>query len=194
MTVDTDDPLNLNDSDLSPSQTTSISAPSTVLTDSTADRVRIATARQVRAVFDRVVLAHDSSIETIVELDRGFRDILESLPESWTLAVDETEPPMVKFQRHFVLEGLHNRVCLTIQASPDPEMISDVSSSRRSSVSTDLYYRKRREIPSTSFQRFVPALVPLRSCRSTLTLYISHFPYQDACLKSARAVVVSTHK
>lgn len=108
--VDTDDPLNLNDSDLSPSQTTSLSAPSTVLTDSTADRVRIATARQVRAVFDRVVLSHDSSAETIQDLDKGFRDILESLPEGWTFAADEQEPAMVKFQRHFVLEGLHNRV------------------------------------------------------------------------------------
>ncbi|GAA5980707.1 hypothetical protein JCM5350_006359 [Sporobolomyces pararoseus] len=143
---DTDDPLNLNDSDLSPSQTTSISAPSTVLTDSTADRVRIATARQVRAVFDRVVLAHDSSIETIVELDRGFRDILESLPESWTLAVDETEPPMVKFQRHFVLEGLHNRI-----------------------------FRLHR---------------PLLSKASRNPKYKFS---ADACLKSARAVVVSTH-
>ncbi|GAA5884601.1 hypothetical protein JCM16303_003676, partial [Sporobolomyces ruberrimus] len=143
---DTDDPLNLNDTDLSPSQTTAISAPSTVLTDSTADRVRIATARQVRAVFDRVVLAHDSSVETIFELDRGFRDILESLPESWTLTVDEGEPPMAKFQRHFVLEGLHNRI-----------------------------FRLHR---------------PLLSKASRNPKYKFS---ADACLKSARAVVVSTH-
>ncbi|GAA5911475.1 uncharacterized protein JCM6883_005771 [Sporobolomyces salmoneus] len=143
---DTDDPLNLNDSDLSPSQTTSVSAPSTVLTDSTADRVRIATARQVRAVFDRVVLAHDSSVEAIVELDRGFRDILESLPESWTMAVDESEPPMVKFQRHFVLEGLHNRI-----------------------------FRLHRPLLS-------------KASRNPKYKFSS-----EACLKSARAVVVSTH-
>ncbi|GAA5928564.1 uncharacterized protein JCM15063_003911 [Sporobolomyces koalae] len=141
----TDDPGNLNDSDLSPSQTTSLSAPSTVLTDSTADRVRIATARQVRAVFDRVVLAHDSSFETIAELDKGFRDILDSLPEGWVLSADD-EPAMVKFQRHFVLEGLHNRI-----------------------------FRLHR---------------PLLSKASRNPKYKFS---AEACLKSARAVVVSTH-
>ncbi|GAA6060062.1 hypothetical protein JCM10212_003023 [Sporobolomyces blumeae] len=146
MHFDTDDPLNLNDSDLSPSQTTAQSAPSTVLTDSTADRVRIATARQVRAVFDRVVLAHDSSIETIQDLDKGFREILEGLPEGWTLAADEQEPPMVKFQRHFVLEGLHNRI-----------------------------FRLHR---------------PLLSKASRNPKYKFS---AEACLKSARSVIVSTH-
>ncbi|GEM07470.1 zn(2)-C6 fungal-type transcription factor [Rhodotorula toruloides] len=107
---DTDDPLNVNDADLSPSKTALIPAPSTVLTDSSADRVRIATARQARAVFDRTVLTKDYSAETIAELDAGFRLILDELPERWTLAADEHEQPMLRFQRHFVLEGLHNRI------------------------------------------------------------------------------------
>ncbi|GAA5868804.1 hypothetical protein JCM1840_005125 [Sporobolomyces johnsonii] len=143
---DTDDPLNLNDSDLSPSTTSFQSAPSSVLTDSSADRVRIATARQVRKVFDHVVLAKDSSYETILELDAGFRTILDELPERWTLAADEQEAPMLRFQRHFVLEGLHNRI-----------------------------FRLHR---------------PLLSKASRNPKYKFS---AEACLKSARAVVVSTH-
>lgn len=69
-------------------------------------------ARQVRAVFDRVELARDWSYSTILDLDAGFRLILDDLPERWTLAADEQEQeaPMQRFQRHFVLEGLHNRI------------------------------------------------------------------------------------
>lgn len=107
---DTDDPLNVNDADLSPSKTALTPAPPTVLTDSSADRVRIATARQARAVFDRTVLTKDYSAQTIADLDAGFRVILDELPERWTLAADEHEQPMLRFQRHFVLEGLHNRI------------------------------------------------------------------------------------
>lgn len=109
---DTDDPLNVNDSDLSPSTTDLVAAPSSVLTDSSADRIHIAMARQVRAVFDRVELARDWSYSTILDLDAGFRLILDDLPERWTLAADEQEQeaPMQRFQRHFVLEGLHNRI------------------------------------------------------------------------------------
>ncbi|GAA5958019.1 hypothetical protein JCM21900_004747 [Sporobolomyces salmonicolor] len=143
---DTDDPLNLNDCDLSPSTTSCQSAPSSVLTDSSADRVRIATARQVRKVFDQVILARDSSYETILELDAGFRTILDELPERWTLAADEQEAPMLRFQRHFVLEGLHNRI-----------------------------FRLHR---------------PLLSKASRNPKYKFS---AEACLKSARAVVVSTH-
>ncbi|GAA5940469.1 hypothetical protein JCM1841_001026 [Sporobolomyces salmonicolor] len=143
---DTDDPLNLNDCDLSPSTTSCQSAPASVLTDSSADRVRIATARQVRKVFDQVILAKDSSYETILELDAGFRTILDELPERWTLAADEQEAPMLRFQRHFVLEGLHNRI-----------------------------FRLHR---------------PLLSKASRNPKYKFS---AEACLKSARAVVVSTH-
>lgn len=109
---DTDDPLNVNDADLSPSTTELTAAPSSVLTDSSADRIHIAMARQVRAVFDRTELARDWSYSTILDLDAGFRHILDDLPERWTLAADgqEQEAPMQRFQRHFVLEGLHNRI------------------------------------------------------------------------------------
>ncbi|GAA6012945.1 hypothetical protein JCM10207_008390 [Rhodosporidiobolus poonsookiae] len=143
---DTDDPLNVNDADLSPSTTAVQSAPSTVLTDSSADRVRIAMARQVRAVFDRVVLAREWTYETVLELDAGFRAILDELPERWTLAADEQEQPMLRFQRHFVLEGLHNRI-----------------------------FRLHRPLLSKAGKN-------------------SKYKYSaEACLKSARAVVVSTH-
>lgn len=49
---------------------------------------------------------------TVLELDSGYHDILESLPDQWTLEVSaaETEQPMLRYQRHFALEGLHNRV------------------------------------------------------------------------------------
>lgn len=67
-------------------------------------------ARQVRAVFDRVILARDWGYDTVLDLDSGFRTILDELPERWTLAADEQEDPMLRFQRHFVLEGLHNRI------------------------------------------------------------------------------------
>ncbi|GAA5914952.1 hypothetical protein JCM8208_000782 [Rhodotorula glutinis] len=143
---DTDDPLNVNDTDLSPSTTALAPAPSSVLTDSSADRVRIAMARQVRAVFDRVVLARDWGYDTVLDLDSGFRTILAELPERWTLAADEQEDPMLRFQRHFVLEGLHNRI-----------------------------FRLHRPLLSKAHKN------PKYKFSA------------EACLKSARAVVVSTH-
>ncbi|GAA5981930.1 hypothetical protein JCM10908_004671 [Rhodotorula pacifica] len=145
---DTDDPLNVNDSDLSPSTTDLTGAPSSVLTDSSADRIHIAMARQVRAVFDRVELARDWSYSTILDLDAGFRLILDDLPERWTLAADEQEQeaPMQRFQRHFVLEGLHNRI-----------------------------FRLHRPLMSKAHKN------PKYKFSA------------EACLKSARAVVVSTH-
>ncbi|BGP55261.1 hypothetical protein JCM8202v2_002859 [Rhodotorula sphaerocarpa] len=145
---DTDDPLNVNDADLSPSTTELTAAPSSVLTDSSADRIHIAMARQVRAVFDRTELARDWSYSTILDLDAGFRHILDDLPERWTLAADgqEQEAPMQRFQRHFVLEGLHNRI-----------------------------FRLHRPLLSKAHKN------PKYKFSA------------DACLKSARAVVVSTH-
>ncbi|GAA6056116.1 hypothetical protein JCM3770_006002 [Rhodotorula araucariae] len=143
---DTDDPLNVNDTDLSPSTVALTPAPSSVLTDSSADRVRIAMARQVRAVFDRVILARDWGYDTVLELDGGFRTILDELPERWTLAADEQEDPMLRFQRHFVLEGLHNRI-----------------------------FRLHRPLLSKAHKN------PKYKFSA------------EACLKSARAVVVSTH-
>ncbi|KAK4702031.1 hypothetical protein P7C70_g4194, partial [Phenoliferia sp. Uapishka_3] len=109
---DTDDPSNLNDSDLSSIDFKVTPVPSNVLTDSTADRVRVSMARQARKVFDAVVLRKDLTYETVLELDRGFREILESLPDQWTLetTAEETEQPMLRYQRHFAGEGLHNRV------------------------------------------------------------------------------------
>lgn len=37
---------------------------------------------------------------------------LDSLPDRWTLesSAEEIEQPMLRFQRHFALEGLHNRI------------------------------------------------------------------------------------
>ncbi|GAA5906084.1 hypothetical protein JCM6882_003554 [Rhodosporidiobolus microsporus] len=146
---DTDDPSNVNDADLSPSTSSIHPAPSSVLTDSSASRVRIAMARQVRLVFDRIVLTRDFvSHDTVLELDAGFRSILDELPERWTLAEDETERemPMRRFQRHFVLEGLHNRI-----------------------------FRLHRPLLS-------------RAGKNPKYKFSA-----EACLKSARAVVVSTH-
>lgn len=62
--VDTDDPLNLNDSDMSSINWAVQPAPDSILTDSSSDRVRIAMSRQVRKVFDALVLPKDSSYET----------------------------------------------------------------------------------------------------------------------------------
>lgn len=142
---DTDDPHNLNDvrassfcpkvradplsqHDLSSIEWKTNPAPQSVLTDSSPDRVRIAMSRQVRKVFDAVVLTKDFSYDTgssplarnrgladpltVLELDRGYRAILESLPDRWTLEIsaEEVEQPMLRYQRHFALEGLHNRV------------------------------------------------------------------------------------
>lgn len=46
-------------------------APPSVLTDSSSDRVRIAMSRQVRKVFDAVVLPKDFSYETGQSNQRG---------------------------------------------------------------------------------------------------------------------------
>lgn len=70
-TVDTDDPLNLNDTDMSSISWAVNPAPASVLTDSSSDRVRIAMSRQVRKVFDAVVLPKDFSYETGQSIESG---------------------------------------------------------------------------------------------------------------------------
>jgi hypothetical protein len=84
-TVDTDDPLNLNDSDLSSIDWKVNPSPRSVLTDSSSDRVRIALSRQVRKVFDKVVLAKDFTYDTVLELDRGYRNMYACFIESDSL-------------------------------------------------------------------------------------------------------------
>lgn len=181
---DTDDPSNVNDDDLSPSTTLIQPAPSSVLTDSSASRVRIAMARQVRIVFDRIILgARDwsktNSADTVLELDAGFRAILDELPERWTLASDEREmeQPMRRFQRHFVLEGLHNRIFrlhrpLLSRAGKNPKY-------------------KFSAVRCLFSSHPLPIRLPSSLLSSSV---LTRFHFQDACLKSARAVVVSTHK
>ncbi|KAM0787632.1 hypothetical protein ACM66B_003697 [Microbotryomycetes sp. NB124-2] len=145
---DTDDPLNLNDSDLSGIDWKVNPAPTAVLTDSTPDRVRIATARQVRKVFDAVVLPQDFTYETVLELDKGYRNILENLPDRWTMesSAEEHEQPVSRFQRYFAIEGIHNRI-----------------------------FRLHRPFSTRGYTQ-------------------AKYRYStDACLKSARAVIVSKH-
>ncbi|KAK4051134.1 hypothetical protein OIV83_002956 [Microbotryomycetes sp. JL201] len=142
---DTDDPLNLNDNDLSGIDWKVNPAPTAVLTDSTPDRVRIATARQVRKVFDAVVLPQDFTYETVLDLDKGYRSIL---PDRWTMesSAEENEQPMFRFQRYFAIEGIHNRI-----------------------------FRLHRPFSTRGYTQ-------------------SKYRYStDACLKSARAVIVSKH-
>lgn len=132
-------------------------------------------ARQVRAVFDRVVLARDWGYDTVLDLDSGFRTILAELPERWTLAADEQEDPMLRFQRHFVLEGLHNRIFRLHRP-----LLSKA--------------HKNAKYKFSAVRRFP---LPLRAAfllSSSVRLTRARSPSQEACLKSARAVVVSTHK
>lgn len=58
--------------DLSPTNWKVTPAPSSILTDSTSDIVRIAMARQVRKVFDAVVLRKDFSYETGLQKSQRF--------------------------------------------------------------------------------------------------------------------------
>lgn len=76
--VDTDDPLNLNDSDMSSINWIANPAPVSILTDSSSDRVRIAMSRQVRKVFDALVITKDSNYETGKLLFSYRYDILDS--------------------------------------------------------------------------------------------------------------------
>ncbi|SGY16443.1 BQ5605_C012g06873 [Microbotryum silenes-dioicae] len=145
---DTDDPLNLNDSDLSSIDWKVNPAPDSVLTDSSSDRVRVAMARQVRKSFDEIVLMRSYSYEKVLELDRGYKMILESLPDQWTLesSTNGNEQPMLRFQRHFVIEGIHNRI-----------------------------FRLHRPFSTRGYSE------------------AKYRPSTDACLKSARIVIISTH-
>ena len=146
---DTDDPSNLNDTDLSPIDWRINPAPTSVLTDTSSDRIRIAMARQVRQTADTLILSkREVTHETILELDRGYRDILDNLPDRYIVesSREETEQPMLRFQRHFALEGLHNRL-----------------------------FRLHRPFSTRGYRN--PAF------RNST----------DACIKSARIVIVSTH-
>ncbi|SCV67647.1 BQ2448_5258 [Microbotryum intermedium] len=145
---DTDDPLNLNDSDLSSIDWKVNPAPHSVLTDSSSDRIRVAMARQVRKSFDEIVLMRSYSYEKVLELDRGYKTILESLPDQWTLesSTNGNEQPMLRFQRHFVIEGIHNRI-----------------------------FRLHRPFSTRGYTE------------------AKYRPSTDACLKSSRIVIISTH-
>ncbi|KAK4705474.1 hypothetical protein P7C70_g726, partial [Phenoliferia sp. Uapishka_3] len=70
-------------------------------------------ATQSRHVFDKLVSeSRNFSYEIVLELDRGYRQILDSLPDDWKLERTEIEKrsPQLRWKRHICQEGLHSRI------------------------------------------------------------------------------------
>lgn len=121
---DTEPPLNLNDVELSPLTHAVTPYSRTILTDSTAgecpsicyvipylcwtaDIVRLSFATEVRNAHEAVVRRKDFDYDAVLTIDAAYRRILESLPTRWS---SPDEPGKPDFQRHFIVEGVNNRL------------------------------------------------------------------------------------
>ncbi|KAH8929006.1 hypothetical protein BT69DRAFT_1346231 [Atractiella rhizophila] len=107
----TDLPINLDDDDLSPD---SINTPKPVhtYTDATIDIFRSKIMRHLHHMQE--VQAKDEFLgyETIVRLDKGFRDAIDTLPECMTIPNKEleTKKPEVGWQRNLLNGAVNHRI------------------------------------------------------------------------------------
>lgn len=122
---DTEPPSNVNDDELSPLTFVVNPFSFSIKTDSTAgeselsfeksepdagsdvDIARLAVATVVRRTAEAGVHAN---YETILLIDKAYRDILSTLPNSWSIDLSPQETEKPDFQRHFLIEGINNRL------------------------------------------------------------------------------------
>ncbi|KAI5476155.1 Zn(2)-C6 fungal-type transcription factor [Pseudohyphozyma bogoriensis] len=104
---------NFNDADLSTTEVKCTPLPRNVLTDSSFEYLKRLLAEQGRTVFDKLISdGSQFSYSTVLELDRGYRQILDQLPDAWrhehtTL---EAKFPKLRVRRHIVHDGVHSRI------------------------------------------------------------------------------------
>ncbi|KAJ5730331.1 uncharacterized protein N7483_004839 [Penicillium malachiteum] len=104
---------NVNDWELSPTEWRYTPQPPHVVTSSSFEVYKWNIANMLRQTFDKLITYADRfSYSTVLELDAGYRKILENLPEAFqreSPAVDRSDPK-VRRQRNIALEGIHSRI------------------------------------------------------------------------------------
>lgn len=69
--------------------------------------MRLSFATEVRKAHEAVVRTKDFDYNAVLAIDAAYRNILESLPTRWS---HPDEPGKPDFQRHFIVEGVNNRL------------------------------------------------------------------------------------
>ncbi|KAJ5986630.1 hypothetical protein N7451_010995 [Penicillium sp. IBT 35674x] len=104
---------NVNDWELSPTDWQYTPRPAHVVTASSFEVYKWNIANMLRLTFDKLITYADKfSYATVLELDAGYRKILEGLPEAYqreNSAVDGSDP-RIRRQRNIALEGIHSRI------------------------------------------------------------------------------------
>ncbi|KAM0750481.1 hypothetical protein T439DRAFT_326448 [Meredithblackwellia eburnea MCA 4105] len=104
---------NIDDKNLSSTDWRITPLPRSVATDTSFEYVKYMIAMQSRKVFDSLVTDNSNfSYETVLELDKGYRQILECLPDTWKVehAKKEATTPKLRWKRHVVQESIHSRI------------------------------------------------------------------------------------
>ncbi|GAA5871056.1 hypothetical protein JCM3774_005099 [Rhodotorula dairenensis] len=104
---------NVNWSDLSTTEWKISPAPQSVLTDSTLERHKYEMARLARKTFDMLVASSEPfNYGMIHELDREYREMLDSMPDAFQheYATLEAQDPFIRSRRYIALQGVHNRI------------------------------------------------------------------------------------
>ncbi|KAJ5628499.1 hypothetical protein N7490_010727 [Penicillium lividum] len=104
---------NVNDWELSPTEWQYTPRPAHIVTSSSFEVYKWNIANMLRLTFDKLITyADDFSYATVLELDAGYRKILEGLPEAFlreNSLVDGSDP-RIRRQRNIALEGIHARI------------------------------------------------------------------------------------
>ncbi|GAA5904148.1 hypothetical protein JCM8208_003460 [Rhodotorula glutinis] len=106
---------NVNWQDLTPHEWKIAPAPRSVLTDSSMEYHKLRLSQVSRKTFDLLIASASSdsfSYGTILELDKDYRNLLDSLPDVWLheCAALEHADPAVRNKRYIAMQGTHNRL------------------------------------------------------------------------------------
>ncbi|KAJ5805951.1 uncharacterized protein N7503_003553 [Penicillium pulvis] len=104
---------NVNDWELSPTEWQYTPRPARVVTASSFEVYKWNIANMLRLTFDKLITYADKfSYSTVLELDAGYRKILEGLPEAYQRenSVVDGSDPRIRRQRNIALEGIHSRI------------------------------------------------------------------------------------
>ncbi|GJN89171.1 hypothetical protein Rhopal_002145-T1 [Rhodotorula paludigena] len=104
---------NVNSADLSPTDWHITPNPRSVLTDASLEYHKLQMARISRKTFDLLIAGSEGfNYGTILELDKDYRDMLESLPDVWQQEYSSLEhkDPIIRNKRYLAMQGAHNRL------------------------------------------------------------------------------------
>ncbi|GAA5928234.1 Zn(II)2Cys6 transcription factor [Sporobolomyces koalae] len=104
---------NIESKDLSPTEWKIEPQPTSIATDATLERLKFRLAEISRKTFDLYVTGKKSfNYSAILELDREYRAILDSMPDTWVHEhkASEEKDPFLRSRRYGALQSVHNRI------------------------------------------------------------------------------------